>query len=180
MSEFGTRIVSAMQELVNKLEAGDEIEMTEVRRVHTPDGPMHLRRKVRMNEKNVQRCIVFPIHFKSDHPTTPSLQVAEVGGHQVVVGRHYDEGTLGIFLPDGAIVPDKLASEMRVLGKLAGKRRNRVKARDFLGVFSEGLFYGSAFFDQDVNGQKTYDVGPSWNPDWIEGQDVTEEIGVTF
>ena len=179
MSELGKRLIESLRDFAEKLERGDEIECTDVSRVATPDGPMHLRRIVRMNEKNVKRCIVYPIHILSDHPEAEGLEVAEVGGHSLVVGKHYDEGTLGIFIPDGAIIPDKLAEEMRVLGRLAGKQRNRVKARDFFGVFSEGLYYGSRFYDL-AEGQKVYSNGPSWNPDWIEGQDVTDEIGVTF
>jgi hypothetical protein len=179
MSDLGIRLANSLQDFAERLERGDEIEMTEVRREQTPDGPMHLRRKVRMNEKHEKRCVVAPIHFKSDHPTADFLQVAEVAGHQIVVGRHYDEGTLGVFFPDGAVISQKLAEEMRVAGRLAGKQKNRVKARDFLGVFSEGLFYGSVFFDV-VDGVKVYASGSSFDPDWVEGQDVTAELGVTF
>lgn len=124
------------------------------------------------------RCVVYPIHLVRDHPAA-DLQVALVGPHQVVVGRHYDEGTPVVFIPDGALVPDALADEMRVLGRLAGKRRNRVKARELLGIYSEGLVYGSRFFDV-VEGEKRYDVARLWNPEWAEGQDVTEELGIMF
>lgn len=175
-------VIADMENLVNKMRNGEEIEATEVRRVETPDGPMHLRRKVRMNEdKSIKRCLVVKLNILGDHPMTPNLKIAHVmEQHQLVVGNHYDDGILGIFIPDGAIVPDKLAEEMWVLGKLAGKKRNRVKARDFLGEFSAGLFYGSRFWIVGEDGQKEYQPGPSWNPDWIEGQDVTAEIGVTF
>jgi hypothetical protein len=127
-------------------------------------------------------CIVGRIKL-SPHPD-PQLRVGEINGHVVVVGDHYDDGTLGFFIPDGAIIPDKLAEEMWVKGKLAGKQRNRVKARDFKGVFSEGLFYGSRYFLLTttlwVPGGRTYHDSPSWNPAWKEGDDVTEEVGVTF
>jgi hypothetical protein len=95
------------------------------------------------------------------------------------VGVHYDEGTLGIFLPDGAIIPDKLADEMWVKGKLAGKQKNRVKARAMRGVQTEGLFYGSRFFE-DKDGTRQLVESASWNPVWKAGDDVTAEIGVTF
>lgn len=127
-----------------------------------------------------KRCVVYPIHFLGDHPEIDSLQIAEVGGNQVVVGRHYEEGVLGIFIPDGAIIPLKIAEEMRVAGKLAGKQRNRVKAREMFGILSEGLFYGSVFFDINEQGDRIVDTGPSWNTDWVEGQDVTEELGILF
>lgn len=123
------------------------------------------------------KCVIGPLQDLRDHPTLPHLQVATIAGQQVVVGRHYDEGTLGIFIPDGAIIPDKLADEMWVKGKLSGKMKNRVKARDRDGVFSAGLFYGSRYFVVE-SGVRRYIDSPSWNPAWTEGQDVSEEIGV--
>lgn len=185
MSELSIKLIEALRSFSEKLERGDEIEMTELRRVQTPDGPLHLRKRVRMNDANLKRCIVCPIRSLRDHPENDSLQVAEVIGHQVVVGRHYDEGVLGVFIPDTAVIPVKLLDEMRLYnhalgkGRLGGKKGDRVKAREVQGLLSEGLFYGSHFYDL-VDGKKVYDVGPSWNPDWIEGQDVTEELGVTF
>lgn len=38
------RIIEALTEFKENLESGVPIEATEVRRVETPDGPMHLRR----------------------------------------------------------------------------------------------------------------------------------------
>jgi hypothetical protein len=45
------------------------------------------------------------------------------------------------------------------------------------GVFSEGLFYGSRYFVVE-SGEKTYLDGASWNPSWVEGQNVAEEVGI--
>ena len=115
------------------------------------------------------RCIVTEI-YPSRHPSNPSLRTAllhlgeERDMRQIVVGDHYSEGQLGFFIPEGSIVPDKLADEMLVLGRLGGKKKNRVLKRRMDGVLSDGLFYGSQ--------------GASWNPKWIIGQDVTEEVGV--
>ena len=112
-----------------------------------------------------QACTVGAFYF-TDHPEVTNLIVGRVADRTVVTGRHYAQGQLGFFIPDGAIVPDKLADEMWVQGKLAGAKRNRVRAREFKGVWSEGLFYGSQ--------------GDSWNPAWKPGDDVTKEVGVTF
>jgi len=116
----------------------------------------------------------------TDHPTDPSLQVGWVCGKQVVVGRHYDPGIIGFFIPAGAIVPEKLAVEMWVCGRLAGKKKNRVKETVRRGVLSEGLFYGSRYFVDEGGGDRVYYTSPSWNPAWVEGQDVAQEVGITF
>ncbi len=116
-------------------------------------------------EQEKLNCIIGPIHL-SPHPTRDDLKIGEVGGHIVVVGDHYFDGQLGFFIPENAIIPDKLAEEMWVKGRLAGKQKNRVKSRDFFGVHSEGLFYGSQ--------------GASWKEEWKEGEDITGEVGITF
>lgn len=125
--------------------------------------------------------MVAPLVNILPHPELPHLKVAEVAGNQVVVGDHYDEGVLGIFIPDGAIVPDKLLEDMWLKGKLAGKQKNRVKARDREGVYSAGLFYGSGYWYMNPENREIERItSRSWNPEWKEGDDVTEQIGVTF
>jgi len=125
------------------------------------------------------KCVIAVLTNLRPHPTIQHLRIADVAGHQVVVGDHYEKNTLGIFIPEGALVSDKLAEEMWIKGKLAGKQKNRVKASERDGVRSEGLFYGSRFWTLH-EGQRVYQAGPSWNPHWKDGDDVTEEIGVTF
>lgn len=118
-----------------------------------------------------KRVIVNPITF-ADHPTNPKLKVGRVGDAQVVTGDHYTQGQLGFFVPEGGVVPEKLLREMWLWngelgkGRLGGKKGDRVKSRDMDGVRSDGLFYGSQ--------------GESWNPAWVAGQDVTDELGITF
>lgn len=118
------------------------------------------------------KCLVFPITNIHKHPNNPKLYVANAGEYQIITGSepdgscHYHEGQLGFFLPEGAIVPEKLAIEMYVKGTLAGKQRNVVKSKERNGVRSDGLFYGSQ--------------GESWNPNWKPGDDVTNEVGITF
>ncbi len=127
-----------------------------------------------------KRCLVGTIRL-SDHPTRPDLQVGVVCGFTVVVGRHYADGVRGVFLPEGAIIPDGLAEEMWVKGSLAGKKKNRVKARDMHGVRSEGLFYGSRFHLGDPGGAGFVEcVGLSFRKEWHDGQDVSIQLGVRF
>lgn len=118
------------------------------------------------------KCIVTPITNIRKHPNNPKLYVADVSNYQVITGSepdgscHYFEGQLGFFIPEGAIVPDKLAEEMWVKGRLSGKNKNIVKAKERDGIKTNGLFYGSQ--------------GASWNKDWKQGDDVTEIVGITF
>jgi hypothetical protein len=128
-----------------------------------------------MSEK---KCVVYPIHLKP-HPASEKLHIGEVGGHQVVVGVHYEEGTLGIYIPEDAILPDDIAEDMWLKGKLAGSKKNRVKGRNFAGVFSDGLFYGKRFHEEK-DGEQVLVESRAWKPEWKEGDDVTAQIGVTF
>jgi len=115
-------------------------------------------------------CPVVRIYQIDKHPDADRLQLIKfkVDGTwlQLVTGIHYALNQYGIFIPLGAVVPDKLAEEMELLGKLGGYNKNVVEALQKRGIWSNGLFYGQE--------------GPSFNPKWQEGQDVTEEIGVSF
>ncbi len=125
----------------------------------------------------MKRVIVGKIQLNKI-PNSP-LMKGSINGHTVVVGDHYDDGTLGFFIPEGAIVPDPLLEDMWVKGKLAGKQRNRVKAREMAGIMSEGLFYGSHFWLK--NGKHFEEqTARNWNPKWKEGDDITDELGITF
>lgn len=39
------QIIASLREFTEKLEGVEDLEITEVQKVETPDGPMHLRRK---------------------------------------------------------------------------------------------------------------------------------------
>jgi hypothetical protein len=43
---FAVEVLGGLEDLVDKLESGVPIEAVQIRRVMTPDGPMHLRRHV--------------------------------------------------------------------------------------------------------------------------------------
>ena len=45
MSELGKRLIKGLEEFLDKLKSGEEIEVTEVERFETSDGPMHVRKK---------------------------------------------------------------------------------------------------------------------------------------
>lgn len=130
----------------------------------------------------MNRCFIVTVKAIYKHSANPKLWIVTLAGtgdgaKQILAGSeldgscHYTVGQLGIFIPVGAIVPDKLADEMWVKGRLGGKKKNRVRATMRDGVLSDGLFYGSP-------SDKV--VSPSWNPAWKAGDDVTAEVGVTF
>jgi hypothetical protein len=115
----------------------------------------------------------------SDHPSDPRLQVGRVLGRQVVVGRHYAEGQLGLYVPAGIVVPESFLREMWLWndrqgkGRLAGSRGDRVKAKVMGGVLSEGLFYGSTWYDEAGVWHRSL----LWRDEWAEGDDVTDLVG---
>ena len=76
------------------------------------------------------------------HPNADRLELAAVGGFRCVVGKgSFADGDLAAYVPEGAICPDWLIAELGLEGKLAGSRKNRVKAVKLRGALSQGLVY---------------------------------------
>ena len=76
------------------------------------------------------------------HPNADRLELAAVGGFRCIVGKgSFADGDLAAYIPEGAVCPDWLIAELGLEGRLAGKRRNRVKAVKLRGVLSQGLVY---------------------------------------
>src|SRR5690625_48206 len=95
------------------------------------------------------------------HPNADRLELANVGGYHVVVGKGtYETGDLAAYIPEAALVPEEILTEMGLRGKLDGPQRNRVKVQRLRGIPSQGLCYPD-------------------KPGWAEGQSVTEELGIT-
>lgn len=103
---------------------------------------------------------VLPIRIEP-HPNADSIELAVVGAYRSVVQKgRYRDGDLVAYIPEASIVPDTLLEEMELTGKLAGAQKNRVKPIRLRGVVSEGLCYPA-------------------RPEWTEGQDVAQELGIT-
>ncbi|MBD3262246.1 MAG: RNA ligase (ATP), partial [Candidatus Altiarchaeales archaeon] len=95
------------------------------------------------------------------HHNADRLEIALVGDYRsVVLKGQFKTGDLVAYIPEQAIVPDPLLQELGLKGRLAGKDKNRVKAIKLRGVLSQGICYAA-------------------REGWVEGQDVTEELGVT-
>jgi hypothetical protein len=124
-------------------------------------------------------CIVYPIrNLKTffDEAKGKWFQTFDAGPFKLVTGKHYEEGQLGVVIPAGAIVPDDIAKEMWLYGKLAGKKRKRVAPKMMFGHRSEAIFYAATWTDD--NGVLQH--SSKWQFHWKEGDDVTACLGVTF
>lgn len=97
------------------------------------------------------------------HPDADKVQLAQVDEFQAVVEKdRFQDNTLVAYIPEQAIVPDYIVDELHLEGKLAPN--NRLKPARFRGILSQGLVY------VPLTGVPLH---------WIEGLDVTEELGVT-
>ena len=76
----------------------------------------------------------------SAHPDADRLDVARIGGWQIVVGKGQQKaGDLVAYIPEQALVSEPLQKMLGVEGRLAGSKKNRVKAIKLRGVLSQGL-----------------------------------------
>lgn len=133
-----------------------------------------------------------------EHPDADSLELAVVGDYRSVVRKGaFATGDLGVYIPEGAIVPDWLIEKMGLTGMLAGKNKNRVKAVKLRGVLSQGIVLALDVYpfhtyvdkvgydargmrlgvsrpetDGPVEGTSTVKFAP-------EGTDVAEFLGIT-
>ena len=77
-----------------------------------------------------------------EHPNADRLELAAIGGFRCVVGKgQFQSGDLAAYIPEGAVCPDWLIAELGLEGKLAGSKKNRVKAVKLRGALSQGLVY---------------------------------------
>ncbi len=86
-------------------------------------------------------CKVYKLTIE-EHPNADVIELARVGDYYSVVRKgQFKTGDMGVYIPEGAIVPDWLLLRLGLEGKLAGKQRNRVKAIKLRGVLSQGLIF---------------------------------------
>ena len=96
------------------------------------------------------------------HPNAERLELAAVGGFRCVVAKgEFATGDLAAYIPEGAVCPDWLIADLGLEGRLAGSKRNRVKAVKLRGALSQGLVYPVR--DGRIRGETV-----------AEGTDVTE------
>jgi RNA ligase (TIGR02306 family) len=75
-----------------------------------------------------------------------TLEIADVGDYQCVVSKgKFSPGEEVAYIPESALLPEKLVEELGLTGKLAGPEKNRVKPIKLRGILSEGLVYRLPF-----------------------------------
>lgn len=83
-----------------------------------------------------ERLIVSP----HPDPEVVRIELAQVGEYRAVVPKgQYRTGDWALYIPEQALVPEALLVELGLSGKLAGPRKNHVKAMRFRGALSQGL-----------------------------------------
>lgn len=109
------------------------------------------------------RCDVAKIIVETHpDPEVLKLEVGRVGDYKVVIPKGvYQTGDVIAYIPEQAIVPEKILASMGLIGKLDGASKNRVKIRKLRGVYSQGLVY----VDDTVKAMSV-------------GSDATEYLGV--
>lgn len=76
------------------------------------------------------------------HPNADRLEIAKVMGFDIVVAKNkFKKGDLAAYIPEASIVSNHTAEEIGVLGKLDGKKKNRVKIVALRGIYSQGLLF---------------------------------------
>lgn len=94
------------------------------------------------------------------HPNADKIELAKIDGYISIVSKGlFKTGELAVYIPEQAIVPEKILEDIGLKGLLDGSLKNRVKAKRLRGIFSQGLLYPV-------------------RKGWVEGQDVAEELGI--
>jgi RNA ligase (TIGR02306 family) len=110
----------------------------------------------------------------TDHPNADALELARVGGFvSCVPSGVFKTGDVALYIPEAALVPEKILADMNLLpddggpiregkpiGRGSGGRGNRVKAIKLRQQLSQGLVYKPAGMDL------------------VEGHDYAEELGI--
>jgi RNA ligase (TIGR02306 family) len=130
-----------------------------------------------------------------DHPNADRLSILRIRGYEAIANKNpdgthrYAKGEPIIYVPEGAVVPDRHLQERGYWkdadgkGMLAGSRGNRVKAINLRGILSQGLVWkvsAVSSFDTDlviVGYGSLDDPMPAVGPDDIISSSTKVRIG---
>lgn len=114
-----------------------------------------------------------------NHPNADRLEIAKVMGFDIIVAKNkFKKGDIAAYIPEASIVPNHTAEEIGVLGKLDGKKKNRVKVVALRGIYSQGLLYPIERIDER-NGIITSNKNNIAKVKKVElGEDVSEFLEI--
>ena len=107
-------------------------------------------------------CLVYELKvMKHPDPEVERIELGQVGDYLSVIPKGvYNSGDRIVYIPESSVVPPNILKELNLEGKLAGSKKNRVKAIKLRGVLSQGIIYPA-------------------KANWVVGQDVAEILGIT-
>ena len=109
---------------------------------------------------SIQEVKVYRVTIEP-HPNADSIELAKIGEYRSIVRKgDFKDGDLVVYIPEQSLVPDKILEPIGLKGKLSGPLKNRVKAIKLRGILSQGIVIKA-------------------RPEFIEGQDVAEILGIT-
>lgn len=122
----------------------------------------------------VEKIEVFP------HPNADKLELAQVGLYRAVILKdQFKTGDYAVYIPEAAVLPDELIEELGLVGKLAGRNKNRVKAVRLRGELSQGVVCRPKAVD-DLCGGNWGDFGQVLNsPQADDVNDFAPTLGIT-
>jgi RNA ligase (TIGR02306 family) len=75
-------------------------------------------------------------------PGADAIELAVVADYRTVVRKgQFKVGSLAVYLPEAAILPDGLIEYLGLTGKLSGEKTNRISAVKLRGCLSQGILY---------------------------------------
>jgi len=142
-------------------------------------------------------CKVYELTIEP-HPNADAIELARVGDYLCIVGKgQFKTGEIAVYLPEAAIVPERLLkriglwNEEKGIGMLAGKQGNRVRAIKLRGIVSQGLIYPVELRKNCIETNTGAERGTIKDIYCVtheeggagylveEGDDVTEFLGIT-
>lgn len=89
--------------------------------------------------------LVYPVKLEP-HPNADNIELAVIGEYRSIVQKDtLEDDDLVAYIPEGSVVPEWILKKLNLwdfeknIGKLAGKRGNRVKSIKLRGIMSTGL-----------------------------------------
>lgn len=113
------------------------------------------------------------------HPNADAIELARIGDYVSAVRKgEFVSGDLGVYIPEASVLPDWLIKRLGLEGRLAGSKKNRVKAIKLRKILSQGLIY-PIISNNDAN-VLTFEVNGTEAVIAVkEGDDVAKQLGIT-